>query len=884
MKHKFIRAGAVLLALVLLLGAMPTALATGNDWFDPSHWGDDWWGYPGYSDTITVQADSDQLVLDRGSAVTTVRVQPPYGYSLSDLDITMEVTDGGYYARIDDNGAFRATRAGDYTVKVTAVFHDRYTSASVTRTERCTIHVYDSDYRVSIDPTELVLPVGETRELNVTVLDPTGNPMPGSAYEITWSNGGSYADVYASGTYCRVTGYQAGTVDITAKVTIGSKSYQVSCEVKVTSGELTCSVDRNSAPLDRVITLHPSMTSGTYFQNVTYKYQVVAGSAKIEDNAGSWFNPNTADVSATKPGVVKIRITAYSGNTELASTDVTVSFYDSVTLDATLKNDAKTVSFSNKDVFTRVKYNGETITSRFGSLANYMTTVSRPQDYYIDFSVASSSKGTLTGPMKNLRNIPMSRLGEMKFTPAGGVFQADYTVYDADSELPVSQGTLTLRSTLLAGDIIYSTDYETAITLEEEKFEDFWAEATGKSKSSLSYVTFSPSSSDWGTLYTKLNGDKVTERMMFEPNYRVSSRNYDLDAVTYVPYKNKLTSYSDTVDFTAYGLDGTTVEGQVVIYLNSNAGTSITSRGVVFGKANLTKVLQETFLQNRDADLAYVTFYLPEAEEGTLYYNFTSALDKNLVRSDRQYYVDPDKNDKSQYSLDLVAFVPAAGTYGKVTLYYKGFDKTGDISYSGALTLTVNQKDASAAFSDITARSYSWAADSVDFLYYEDIAKGSNGKYNPGSSITRGDFMLMLYRAFLQSDYEDYKVTSNFSDVTKGSTSYSKETYQAVGVAKYLGIAKGSGGKFNPNSPITREEAMTLIYRTMDEIDWTLSYESYARASSFSDYGSVSSYAKDAITELVSHGVILGNNGKITPKSNITRAEMACILHRVLTY
>ena len=76
MKHKFIRAGAVLLALVLLLGAMPTALATGNDWFDPSHWGDDWWGYPGYSDTITVQADSDPG-LNRGSAVTTVRVSRP---------------------------------------------------------------------------------------------------------------------------------------------------------------------------------------------------------------------------------------------------------------------------------------------------------------------------------------------------------------------------------------------------------------------------------------------------------------------------------------------------------------------------------------------------------------------------------------------------------------------------------------------------------------------------------------------------------------------------------------------------------------------------------------------------------------------------------------
>ena len=55
MKHKFIRASAVLLALVLLMGALPTALAAENDWFDPSHWGDDWWGYPGYSDTITVR-------------------------------------------------------------------------------------------------------------------------------------------------------------------------------------------------------------------------------------------------------------------------------------------------------------------------------------------------------------------------------------------------------------------------------------------------------------------------------------------------------------------------------------------------------------------------------------------------------------------------------------------------------------------------------------------------------------------------------------------------------------------------------------------------------------------------------------------------------------
>ena len=148
---------------------------------------------------------------------------------------------------------------------------------------------------------------------------------------------------------------------------------------------------------------------------------------------------------------------------------------------------------------------------------------------------------------------------------------------------------------------------------------------------------------------------------MFEPNYRVSSRNYDLDAVTYVPYKNKLTSYSDTVDFTAYGLDGTTVEGQVVIYLNSNAGTSITSRGVVFGKANLTKVLQETFLQNRDADLAYVTFYLPEAEEVRSITTSPPPWTRTWSAATGSTMWTRTRTIRVSTSLDLVAFVPGVG-------------------------------------------------------------------------------------------------------------------------------------------------------------------------------------------------------------------------------
>ena len=237
----------------------------------------------------------------------------------------------------------------------------------------------------------------------------------------------------------------------------------------------------------------------------------------------------------------------------------------------------------------------------------------------------------------------------------------------------------------------------------------------------------------------------------------------------------------------------------------------------------------------------------------------------------------------NQMPLTDVSIVPAAGFKGKLTISYTAYGAGNANQYKGYITYDVETLTASKVFNDVKGN-YSWAADSADFLYYEGTAQGSNGKYNPSANITRGDFMLMLYRAFLADDYGTTAVTDNFSDVAKGTSTYSQETYQAVGIAKKLGIAQGTNGKFNPKSYITREEAMVLIYRTLDECNRTLRYKSSTNASSFSDYSKISAWATTAISDLVSHGVIQGSNNKITPKSNITRAEMACILHRVITF
>jgi len=50
------------------------------------------------------------------------------------------------------------------------------------------------------------------------------------------------------------------------------------------------------------------------------------------------------------------------------------------------------------------------------------------------------------------------------------------------------------------------------------------------------------------------------------------------------------------------------------------------------------------------------------------------------------------------------------------------------------------------------------------------------------------------------------------------------------------------------------------------------------------DYSKISSWATTAISNLVGHGVIKGNNDNIKPLDPISRAEMAAILHRVITY
>ena len=176
-------------------------------------------------------------------------------------------------------------------------------------------------------------------------------------------------------------------------------------------------------------------------------------------------------------------------------------------------------------------------------------------------------------------------------------------------------------------------------------------------------------------------------------------------------------------------------------------------------------------------------------------------------------------------------------------------------------------------FTDV-GESWSWAIQEIDYLYREGVIQGIGGdRYAPGSNIKRGDFMLMLVRAFkLSADYTD-----NFRDVAE-----SRYYYDAIAIAKALGIAKGDGTNFNPETSITRQEAMTLVGRILEYLGTDLPAPTEASLSIFADRGQIASYARDYISALVQLGVIKGSGSNLNPLANTSRAEMAVIVYRML--
>lgn len=184
--------------------------------------------------------------------------------------------------------------------------------------------------------------------------------------------------------------------------------------------------------------------------------------------------------------------------------------------------------------------------------------------------------------------------------------------------------------------------------------------------------------------------------------------------------------------------------------------------------------------------------------------------------------------------------------------------------------------DHSVYFYDV-AEGYAWAHREVDTLAVAGVVRGSGDHlFYPGDAITRADFIVMLDRAYGMSaalDSGAIDAQGSFIDVP-GNAYYSK----SVIAAKAFGVAAGTDdNRFLPEQSMTRQDAMVFLKRTIDRTQLQLQAGS---VSAFSDAGQVSGYAQEAVGALVNAGVIGGSNGRLSPRANVTRAEMAVMLYR----
>ena len=168
---------------------------------------------------------------------------------------------------------------------------------------------------------------------------------------------------------------------------------------------------------------------------------------------------------------------------------------------------------------------------------------------------------------------------------------------------------------------------------------------------------------------------------------------------------------------------------------------------------------------------------------------------------------------------------------------------------------------------------YAWAKDAIYALKKRGIISGvSATEFAPASNIKRGDFILILTRMLSVND----AFGENFADVPE-----SAYYYQAVGSAKAAGIAQGSGENFMPEDSITRQDLITLAYRAFLAKGYMTETDDLAVLDAFADQGEIADYARTAMASMVKTGIIQGADGKVNPKGNATRAEVAVMCERL---
>lgn len=413
--------------------------------------------------------------------------------------------------------------------------------------------------------------------------------------------------------------------------------------------------------------------------------------------------------------------------------------------------------------------------------------------------------------------------------------------------------------------VSYSTTGREQVSFNAKDFDTACRTATN---SALSYVRFNLPASGQGILYfdyqtTKaptavsasdsyyLNGEESISKVSFHPAYGASG-------VVQIP-------------FSGAAIDGSDFQGVVSINVRAAGSSGTTVRYTTFGTPVKLSASDFLYAAGTNQPVSIRLDGLPAASSGKMYYQYASPTQYSWQA-----------NTTTEYSLSgdpLVSnltFIPKAGYVGMVSVPYAATNGDGT-EYSGEIRITVNTPASSSQFDDLEGFNGQTLA-AVNYLYDQGVVNGmGNGKYGPGLSIRRGDFCLMLWRAFR---FESGGSAMPFSDVD-GNAYYA----EAVNTLSSLGVVNGTGSnRFQPDSPISRQDASLMIQRTLKTTGMSAENGAAEDIASYADAAAVVPYAQGAVTALVRLGLIpTAGDNRLAPAEPLTRADMAVLLHRAMT-
>lgn len=379
-------------------------------------------------------------------------------------------------------------------------------------------------------------------------------------------------------------------------------------------------------------------------------------------------------ITGVSPGEAAITVTTADG-AKTATTKIEVSGFILKANDNIL---AKSGGDGKGELAMELGRSQTLVCTTYGKAKDYVEFIWQSEDRMMVYAIGTGTTCQITA----------RSVGSTAVILTAGGKEAKFTVKVSDS------------SALEGGTITAGTPYKPSTML---------AEIRKNCPDTLSYISNLSVSPNQGVLYYGYKTPADTGFGVGNEKYYITKttgqRNFS--DVTFVPRAEF--SGTATITYMAFNTRGESVGGSIRLTIKAIDDVSYTTlkdTPLVFQGGDFNTICRV----RTGHELSYVTFTLPAASQGVLYYNYTGeAAYAEKVIDGTQYF-----RSRSPY-LDSITFLPASGFTGSVRIDYRAVDTSG-LAYNGRATINVGTGNGSATSPEEGDVNYRAAAgDPVDF-------------------------------------------------------------------------------------------------------------------------------------------------------------------------